>query len=614
MSTPADGTTSGSEGAQRVDGDLLDIALLLVITTPAFSEMRRHPEMHHWAADLVRFSERDDLRPLSTLLEMVASNALVGDPQTGSFAPLLQGMHSIGSTIGLDTLMKASEAAEQSAADTPYASFVLAWVILCVWILAASARRERLYGEEDPWPGMPHPGWAVIPAVCLALAIRLQGLYGAEKLASHAYEVLQTSRRRHVNYGHIFDKAIAKYRRLGQSIATQYEMAIANLADDLREACRERQTRPWSTVGALFWSLGLVPESYVFRDAVEPPTRAQLRALVQRSISCLPTDPLIQYIWLELKDDSDFDLRSHKSLFAVINHGWDQWRLDDQYGLYGFAAEPSRLYARALMKLLSGEIDEKEATEFLQAYDWISDRHLPMPNQGFLMQRLNMLRRLIGKRFDYFRPEITEADHIDDLKDQLVGAGRRREEALRYPERPDALGRTSVEAFDFIERCLANEADLNRTERERCSLVFDTMETVRAAALAYWLRVNPPLTLIAKSVEAEKLQEEELNLLDGLRGAYYMILRPSLPLSFAWSDMWYGDYLDLRDPEYRRRFYSPDRARDEMKEIEGQLGKLAERSRPIMPEYADRRMNQATTVQRIAAALGRHRRQGPTEA
>lgn len=123
---------------------------------------------------------------------------------------------------------------------------------------------------------------------------------------------------------------------------------------------------------------------------------------------------------------------------------------------------------------------------------------------------------------------------------------------------------------------------------------------------------NPPLTLITESPEAEKLIEEEVNLLEGLRGAYYLVLRPSLPLSFAWSDMWYGDYLDLSDPEYRRRFYSPERARDEMEEIEGKLGKLAERSHPLMPEYAERRMNQATTVQRIAALLGYHRRQRPT--
>jgi hypothetical protein len=67
------------------------------------------------------------------------------------------------------------------------------------------------------------------------------------------------------------------------------------------------------------------------------------------------------------------------------------------------------------------------------------------------------------------------------------------------------------------------------------------METVRAAALAYWLRVNPPLTLGTESSETEKLKEEEVNLLEGLRGAYYMVLRSSMPLSFAWSDMVSGD-------------------------------------------------------------------------
>jgi len=614
MSAAGEEAARGAPGAQSFDSDLLEMAHLLAITTPAFVSMRRHPETHHWAADLVRFAEREDLRTLSALLEMVASNALAGDPETGSFAPLMQNMHTIGSGIDLQTLMRASEVAEQSAAETPYASFVLAWVILCVWILAASARREKLYGEEDPWPGMPHPGWAVIPAVAVSLAIRLQGLFGAEKLASHAYEVIQTSQRRHVEYGRIFDKAIVAYRRIGQTITTRYEMAIANLADDLREACREKHIRPWSTVGALLWSLGLVPECYAFRDSVEHPTRAQLRALVQRSIACVPTDPLIQYIWLELKDDGDFDLRSHNSLFTVINHRWDQWWLDDQYETFGLVAEPSRLYARALMKLLSGEIDERQAAEYLQAYDLISDGHLRLPRLGFAMQRLSMLRRLIGERFHYFPDELTEADHINHLKDQLERAGHKREEALRYPERPDALGRTTMAAFHFVERCLADESALDQPELQRCSLVFETMETLRTAALAYWLRVNPPLTLSAESSEAEKLKEEELNLLEGVRGAYYLVLRPSLPLSFAWSDMWQGDYLDLRAPEYRRQFYSPDRARDEMNEIEGKLAKVAERFHPLMPEYAERRKNQATTVQRVAGVLRYHRKQGPREA
>jgi hypothetical protein len=81
-----------------------------------------------------------------------------------------------------------------------------------------------------------------------------------------------------------------------------------------------------------------------------------------------------------------------------------------------------------------------------------------------------MLRRLIGERFDYFPDELTETDHIDDLKGQLDRARRKREEALRYPERPDALGRTTVPAFHFIERGLADETVFNQPEGKRGSV------------------------------------------------------------------------------------------------------------------------------------------------
>ena len=75
-----------------------------------------------------------------------------------------------------------------------------------------------------------------------------------------------------------------------------------------------------------------------------------------------------------------------------------------------------------------------------------------------------------------------------------------------------------------------------------------------------------------------------------------------------------GDYLDLRAPEFRRWFYSSDTARDEMNEIEGKLAKLAEQSRPLLPEYAERRLSHATTVQRVAGVLRSHRKQGPIAA
>ena len=594
-------------GEPSVDWGLLKKAQMVADTNPGFVRMRRHPEFQSWAADLVRFGEREDLRPMAEVLKQVASNAMVGDPTTESFASLMKLFHDTGSNIDLRTLWTASKVAED-AADRPYASFVLAWVALCIWILCAAARGEQLYGEKEPWPGWPHPGWGYIPVACVATSVKLQGLYGSALLAKEAYEVLQASRRRHSEAVNVLEPAISRYRHLGQTIATRYDMAISNLVDELRDACRGPSGRTRYLLAALLWSLGLVPESNALRSLAEAPNRGLLRRLVQSSLQCLPSDPLIQYIWLELKDDRGANLRAHEALLTVINHRWNQWWMDDEFAAFGLGAEPSRLYARTLVSLLAGDLDQSRATEYLQAYDLIDTAHLRSPEKGFIPQRLQLLRHLIGERFDYYAPEVTHDKRVESLKKQMEGAGRRREQAVHHPDWPDALGRTTVAGFEVIERCLSDETPLTWSETDRCVLVLEMLERVRTGALAYWLWANPPLTLVAESSDLQKLLQEERELLDGLRGAYFVVLRPSLPLVFEWSDMSCGDFIDLQDPSARERFYSPEVAREEMERIERALANTAQRLQPHAPEYAEQRLLPNAGLERIVASLNRHTR------
>jgi hypothetical protein len=64
-----------------------------------------------------------------------------------------------------------------------------------------------------------------------------------------------------------------------------------------------------------------------------------------------------------------------------------------------------------------------------------------------------------------------------------------------------------------------------------------TLERSRTAALAYWLRVNPPLAPAGSSEKLEDVLQEERNLIEQLRGANFLALRPALPRHFQWSDM-----------------------------------------------------------------------------
>lgn len=580
------------------DSKLLENAQVVLVTTPAFVRMQNHPEFQNWAADLVQFGQLPDLRPIAHVLEQVAANALAGDLET-----IMEMLRQAGSTLDLWTLMRASITASDSDSGSPPARFVLAWVALCIWILGASARGEDLFVESNGWP---HPGWAFFPFSCAAAATKLGCLCGSALLAQEPYERLQASWHRHPDHGAKIEPVIAQYQRLAEDIAGRYDAAVASLADDLSEAWRAGEGRVRFIIAALFWSLGMVPASRVYCTA--PPGRALLRKLIRLSMQLLPDDPLIQYIWLEMKEEAGVDLRSHEALFTLLNHNWAQWWLDVLWPGIG-NVQPSRLYARTLVSFIAGGLDEAAAAGYLQAYDQIIDGKLDVPGKAFVLHRLHMLRQQIGEHFHYYLPEVTDTTLAQVLKERIetVGLGRDRL-AGRNPVWPDALGRTSIATFDFIDRCFSPDSRVDGTENERSVMVLETLERFRVGALAYWLRVNPPLTPVADNSDPKirSLLRKELKLIEQLRGAYYLTLRPILPVHLEWSDVDYRLLRTLDDPKERERFYSPDVAREELGEIESALEKVAKRLRTLAPEYASRRLAPAADLNRIVATLNLH--------
>jgi hypothetical protein len=578
---------------------LLYLAEVVAVTTPGFINMRRDQELHGWAADLVKFGERDDLRPLSNALGHIASN--VSGQYT--FVPLLRTLDEDSREIDLHTLVRASMVSEEVATASPHASLMLAWAALCIWILGAEKRGEGLYRQAVPWPEWP-PGWRYIPAACAAAAAKLHGLYGARLLVKEAYEVLQVNRRnsRYAAQHGDLDPDIAKYRGLAQNIGNRIELAIGNLADEIREGCLYGKTRTRSLIAALLWSFGLIPECEAFQSNPEPPSRRLLRRLIQRSIDLVPHDPLIQYIWLELKDDTGIDLRGHEALLAVFNHWWGQWRADEEFSLLGLSAAPSRLYARTLAGLLAGTLDQADAGEYLRAH-YMAGRIRPI----VVGHRMSMLQHLIGVRFNYYGRVFTDKEKVEYLRRQTEVVGHDQEEATHYPELPEVLGRTGHPSFEMIEQCLADDARLCWSENERCVLVLETLERMRTGTLMYWLRVNPPLLSVSDNEKLRDLLEEERTLLQQLRGAYFLALRPTLPINYSRPDIDGDTFLAfLDDPAKREQFYSPEIARKEMDQIEHALAGVAERLQTPAPEYAALRRMPNADHGRLVAALNRH--------
>jgi hypothetical protein len=413
--------------------------------------------------------------------------------------------------------------------------------------------------------------------------------------------------RRHDGPWQPLETAIARHRELGRRIASKYEIAVRNLADDLYDSCGPTEPNFCAEVGALLWSLGLLPEAHAFLSSANPPSRHFLRRLVRESLQCVPDDPLIHYVWLEMKDRPPLDLREHAALFAIINHRWDQWSAD--YLLVPvFDSPPSRIYAQTLISLLRDTITEEQATKFLRSCHWLIEANWEVPPRGFIVQRLYMLRHVLGQRFGYYTPEFTEEALVEDLQRRIEAARERREEAEVHPEWPEILGRMSLSVFELIERCLSDDSALPWPKPARYARVVDTIERFRSGTLSYWLTVNPPLRSVKTDAQGEQLRQAEQKLIEWFRGAYFMVLRSTLPFRYTWH---YLDdptllFLFRNDPEKRKRFYSPDVARQEMEEIKQQLAEVADKPASIRPGPRGRRRQPMDSLKRLVEAINQH--------
>jgi hypothetical protein len=593
------GTRPG--GAPADNASLLDLAQRVALTTPGFVRMRRHPEFKDWRARVATVAARADLVAVGTMLTRVADLHVEG-PET--FAPMFEGIAADADGVDLNTLIHASDVAAIVRKSDPYTAFMLSWTTLSAWAICARRASRDLHQEIEQWPDR---GWRAIPAACIAAAIDLQGIEGASLLVDEAYATVQTNVRRHPHHAAGLAPTIAEYRRLARLLATRQEMAIGALADDLRDACATNG-RARRLLHALVWTLGLWPECMALRRRDEPPARPLLIRVIRLSFAVLSSDPLVQYAWLEMKAVPEIDLRAHESLYVLLNSLWVPWRMDDMYAMFGFEAEPSRIYVRTLERFLSGDLDQAGAAPFLQVYDYVTEARQTGQPFAYVRARFDVLRFLIGERFDFISNELTQEDLHVWLRDHTVLASRARASAAMFPEWPDAGGRTALAMHELVERTLAGKPLSVAAEQERCTAVVAALERFRTGALAYWLAIIPPTRPDGGGPSLDALLAEERELLDAIRGASFLALRTTLPEHFLWSELSWPDKLDLQDPERRRAFYSADGAREEKRALDTQLVALAERLASVAPAYAEARRSPAVDLARIATMLDRHRR------
>ena len=185
--------------------------------------------------------------------------------------------------------------------------------------------------------------WCVLPHAAADAALALGGLHAAAELSGVAQETMRIARHRGSGRRDIraVDQAIDRYGALSRRLAARTELAVRDLADELCDAAEPLRF----DLAALLWMLGRVPEARaVQRRGSAIVTRPLARRLVRESLRAIPRDPLLQYVWLELKDRPSLALREHVSLFAVVDHQWNQWWLDGPPAPLG--ESPSACYAR----------------------------------------------------------------------------------------------------------------------------------------------------------------------------------------------------------------------------------------------------------------------------
>jgi hypothetical protein len=317
------------------DGRLIEIINDLISLTPAMVLLQRDRYPRPWLDDLRALLQHPETEQLRAGIEAVTREKLRDSAAMSEFFERYR-------RTPPPVLVSISRLAAANAASAPAASFILA--VLCLYLLAGQLP-SLLRSPRPHW--IP---WFEVPYACITTALQLDGLWPARRLVQYTYEMIDVTRM--ILHAEI-ERELERCRGFARIIEQRIEFAIGNLADDLRESCRPAPENFRAEVGALAWTLGFVPESAMFRagsaagDAL--PSRRFFRQLVRHSLVCIPTDSLVQYLWLELRDRGPFDVRSHPALYAVISRVYDASPLESlMFRMLTFSSDaPAKLYARA---------------------------------------------------------------------------------------------------------------------------------------------------------------------------------------------------------------------------------------------------------------------------
>ena len=500
---------------------------------------------------------------------------------------LLEGLAS-GRVKGGDSALweQAAQASVQLTQIEPVAGVLVALQAMAAWV---GALGTNLFSQ--PWQGH-HPGWHLFPLITARNLVAAEAIWSARYVCDTASGFMESAK--DAPFDPTLRSVIVEYETVRATAEQIYDDCVEELAWALHTSATGQGETFRAELAALFWTSGDVLHAELLRpngpvDYLPP--YAMVRTLVDHSMRVLHRTPLMQYIWLDMKDRGPLSLREHRVLFGHINN---RFRSHPLHELAEFLpVDVSRAYAKAAIAWMRGQVQEITRKELFDAMALTSSLIMSSAPDTYL--RIAALAILI---------EGSDAQKLGERWNALATLAA---SVIRWADHSGVY-----EPFDHALDAPFYALQVDSTVALEHTL--DCIEAYRQANLGYWLLISPPLH--RKQVSADLLEQEQ-TLLRELRGARFIRLLPYLPRHYGR----YGFRIDeaLAGPppgvtpsaqgEDLLRFdpYDQQLAERNLREVRERLLRLYEQMRATCPAYANVRITPLSSAQDFAAALISHR-------
>ena len=443
---------------------------------------------------LRRFWEQPDLRDIASHLD------LPGDEWSRVFERLFAlargGRPPAPPAFWFEIVRRSATLREED----PVAALIVTLYAVAAW---EGAFGKNLYLQ--PW-GAPHREWRLFPLQLARNLSAVGAIWGARLVAKMGREFIEATKEAYFDAE--MQETIASYRAVEIEVEATYGDAVRTLAGDLSKSCVPNDANFRPEVAAMLWSLGHVPEANLLGAAGSSeyvPSVKTCERLVDQSMRRIPSDPFLQYLWLEIKDRPPFNIRDHDSLFGRVNHRYGHHLLHQLDASFG-ADALMRRYARALIAYFRGDTDAYTAADTPGTFLNFGDMLRPADPASYA--RLFALANL---------GHPNPSDRADNWKTLAAYSASILEEAQRAG---------AYVAFDNILDIPFHYLPGNTPTDVEAALA--AVERYRTGGLWYWLTVAPPALGIDNTLPPA-LQTEEERILSELRGARFIRLIPNLP-------------------------------------------------------------------------------------